>query len=209
MGQGWPWHGVPDPKPGPLHSPRLPPRRAHCQMELQPDIWGRCQTTTEPIFPFIKRGRGELPEPWEGGRVSLQRPRPENPCCSLPGLLLASFLGLPWLWGLRLYLCVERRHCLSFPLRGNSTCTEWRWALFQMLLHRFVSSQGTPWLQGEGRARGGRCLRVLLLPYCRWKNRAQGTLEAGQGTQRVLASQPLFRLKGLARLPWGGGNSAT
>lgn len=27
-------------------------------MELQPDIWGMCQTTTEPVFPFIKRGRG-------------------------------------------------------------------------------------------------------------------------------------------------------
>lgn len=63
-----------DSKPRPFLSTQLPPRGANCQVESQPDIWGMCQTTTEPVSPFIKRGVGSCRSPWREGQLSLQRP---------------------------------------------------------------------------------------------------------------------------------------
>lgn len=131
-GHGWRWHAAPDPTPGPFHSPWLPPRRAHCQMESQPDIWGVCQTTTEPVFSFIKRGRGELPGPrGEGashfkGLVPRTPPQPSR-------FALGRVSWTPLALGTELvFVCGEKTLPL-LPTAGNSTCTEWSWPFSRCL----------------------------------------------------------------------------
>lgn len=98
MGHGWHWHGVPDPKPGPFHSPRCPLGEliAKWSCNLTSGVCVKPQQSPSSLSSSVAWGvggcGGELPESLEGGRASLQRPRPENPSHSLPGLLLASFL---------------------------------------------------------------------------------------------------------------------
>lgn len=87
--------GHPSSKPGP-HCTQLPPPRANCSTELQPDIWGMCQTTTEPFSSFIWPGCGSCQSQGGWGELSLQRPPPQNPSvspqvCFGPGVL--SSLG--------------------------------------------------------------------------------------------------------------------
>lgn len=92
VGHGWHWHTHPDSKPRPFPSTQLPPRGANCQVESQPDIWGMCQTTTEPISPFIKRGAGSCRSPWREGQLSLQRP-PHGELQPLPSRFAFGFIS--------------------------------------------------------------------------------------------------------------------
>ena len=69
----------------------------------------------------------------------------ENSSHRLPGLLLASFLGLTWLQGLRFYFSAVRRYCCFFPLENiNTTFTKWCIALFQIILHLLIHPHEVP-----------------------------------------------------------------
>lgn len=85
----------------------------------------------------------------------------ENSSHRLPGLLLASFLGLTWLQGLRFYFSAVRRYCCFFPLENiNTTFTKWCIALFQIILHLLINPHDDPM----------KCLCVLSSPYYRREN---------------------------------------
>lgn len=151
----------PDSKPRPFPSIQLPPRGANCQVESQPDIWGMCQTTTEPVSPFIKCGGGSCWSPWREGQLSLQRP-PHGELQPPPSRFAFGFiLGLTWLQGLRFYFSAVRRYCCFFPLENiNTTFTKWCIALFQIILHLLINPHDDPM----------KCLCVLSSPYYRREN---------------------------------------
>lgn len=137
---------------------------------------------------------GSCWSPCREGELLLQRPCPEDSSPSLPGLLLASFLGLTWLWGLRLYSYTVRKYCFFFFHWGeNTTFTKWCVVLFQIFLYLFISLHGNT---------------SSAFMYCcshitdgKIKHKALWGL--ARAYRRGLASQPLFWLKSLARLPWG------
>lgn len=157
-----------------------------------------CQTTTEPVFPFIKHGRGSW-EPLEGGRVLTSKASsPESqpqPSRSALGLISWTHLALTTevflVCSEKILLCFSTRRKIPPSLNGV-------WPFRKFFHICSLAPMATP------------CRAfVHCCSHITDGNSEHEALWRLARAHRGLASQPLFSLKGLARLPWGGDSCVT